>query len=114
DPLTETFNTTSDMTCGPFSGFAGKFSFSARLMNKIGSPSLSNLVVQVTDLGPGFSFVENADGEPDAAITQLTVPRQGLFSDGILGPGEFVDVPFIICLGSTERFNLSVDVFGRR
>jgi len=30
----------------------------------------------------------------------------------VLSPGEFVDVPFIVCLKNTNRFTLLVDVLG--
>ncbi|MBI2487132.1 MAG: hypothetical protein HYW01_09270 [Deltaproteobacteria bacterium] len=43
---------------------------------------------------------------------QLTVPEADGFSDGVLSPDEFVDVPFAICLKNRKKFTFTVDVFG--
>jgi len=50
----------------------------------------------------------------------LTVPRVGQlvprvgqqYSDGLLSPGEFVDVPFVVCLKELSGFRFNVDVLG--
>jgi hypothetical protein len=110
DPLPSTFDTTSDTTGCP-SGFVGKFSFDARLTNQGSSPPLSNLRANVTALTKG-NLLQNADGGPGGVGATLTVPKKDEFSDGVLSPGEFVDVPFSICLTNTEPFDFFVDVLG--
>src|SRR5262249_50205746 len=42
----------------------------------------------------------------------LLAPRTDGFVDGTLNPGEFVDVPFIICLVSTAPFSVTVSLLG--
>jgi hypothetical protein len=110
EPLTSTFNTTSDTTGCP-SGFGGKFSFDARLTDQSSSPPLSDLVARVTTLTNG-NLLENADGGPGAVGARLTIPKKDDFSDGVLSPGEFVDVPFSICLKDENPFSFFVDVLG--
>ena len=109
-PNTSTFETNSD-TSGCPTGFLGKFSFNARLADDSTSPSLSHLMVTVTTLSNG-NLLENADFGPGGVGATLTVPRAGNFSDGLLSPGESVDVPFSICLKNTEPFSFFVDVLG--
>jgi hypothetical protein len=43
---------------------------------------------------------------------RLSVPRQGVFLDGVLEPNESTDVPFVICLKNRNRFTFFVDVSG--
>lgn len=43
---------------------------------------------------------------------RLTVPEADRFTDGVLSPDEFVDVPFIICLWQRRPFTFMVDVLG--
>ncbi len=111
-PLESTFSM-SPATTGCPSGFVGTFSFSATLTNNTNSPPVSNLVVNITTLGNG-NLLQNADGGPGGVGATLTIPRAGNFSDGVLNPGEFVDVPFSICLKNTEPFSFFVDVLGLR
>jgi hypothetical protein len=107
-PLSSTFITTSNTTgCPP--GFLGKFSFRARLRDKTTSPGLYDLLAKVTTLTNG-NLLQNADGGPGGLGAMLTVPRIGNFSDGLLSPGEFVDVPLSICLKNRRRFSFFVDV----
>ena len=42
----------------------------------------------------------------------MTVPNIGDYADGVLSPGESVDVPFIICLTESKSFVFIVDVLG--
>jgi hypothetical protein len=93
------------------SGFVGDFNFTARLTNKDSSPPVSNLVANVTMLTNG-DLLENADGGPGGVGSNVTISRLGNFSDGVLSPGESIDVPFRICLKGMERFNFYVDVLG--
>lgn len=109
EPITSTFNTTSDSSGCP-SGFVGKFGFDAKVTNISGS-SLSSLVTQVAAL-TGNNLLENADGGPGGVGARLTVPTKDDFSDGVLSPRQFVDVPIVICLKQIQRFNFFVDVLG--
>jgi hypothetical protein len=109
EPLTSTFNTTSDTTGCP-SGFAGKFSFDSKLTN-ISDRSLSSLLAQVVTL-TGDNLLQNADAGPGGVGSRLTIPKKDDFSDGSLGPREFVDVPLSICLKEIQPFDFLVDVLG--
>ena len=40
------------------------------------------------------------------------MPKKDDFSDGVLSSGEFVDVPFVICLNQIQPFDFFVDVLG--
>jgi len=71
-PGLETFRTTPIATGCP-SGFAGKFSFNATLINR-SDKSLSNLTVQVKSLTNG-NLLQNADGGPGGVGAILTVPK---------------------------------------
>jgi hypothetical protein len=108
--IESTFKTVPS-TAGCSSGFVGTFSFDAKLVNKSSSPPLSDLIVEVLTLTSG-NVLQNADGGPDGVGARLTVPATNSFSDGVLSSEEFVDVPFIICLGDSNPFSLSVDVLG--
>jgi hypothetical protein len=57
-------------------------------------------------------LLQNADGGPGAVGARLTIPKKNEFSDGVLSPGEFVDVPFSICLKDENPFSFFVDVLG--
>jgi len=109
EPLNSTFQTTTN-TSGCPAGFVGKFNFDARLSNN-SSPSLSKLVVKVATLTNG-NLLENADGGPGGVAATLTILKTGNLSDGVLSPGEFVDVPFSICLKDENPFSFFVDVLG--
>jgi hypothetical protein len=109
--IESTFKMTSNISSCPAAGFVGTFSFSARLINKSSSPPLSDLVFQVSNLSNG-NLVQNADGGPGGVGASLTVARSGNFSDGFLSPDEFVDVPFNICLKSSDSFTFLIDVLG--
>jgi len=88
----------------------GEFRIAARLTNTSAQP-LSNLSVEVTTLTNG-NLLENADGGPGGVGARLTIPRTGAYSDGILAPGESVDVVFLICLQNRNRFSFFVDLLG--
>jgi hypothetical protein len=95
-PLPSTFQTTTDPAGCP-TGFAGKFSFIARLTAKASSPALTDLRVQVQTLTNG-NLLLNADGGPGGEGALLTIPQKDQYGDGTLQETEFVDVPFTICL----------------
>ena len=58
------------------------------------------------------NLLQNADDGPGGVGATLTVPKSGDFSDGVLSPGEFVDVPFVICLKQFTQFSFFVNVLG--
>jgi CSLREA domain-containing protein len=105
--LPETYKTTSDTSACP-SGFSGTFSFKARLTN-IGASPLLKLVIHINTLS-NDNLLANADAGGLGAT--LTVPPVDGFSDRVLSPGEFVDVPFEICLKEIAPFTFLVDVTG--
>jgi uncharacterized delta-60 repeat protein len=109
EPIDSTFHFTPHPAGCP-SGFVGTFSFDARLTD-ISASSLSNLVVQVTELTNG-NLLQNADGGPGGVGAQITVPQQEGFTDGVLSPDEFVEVPFVICVTAQAPFTFVVDVLG--
>jgi len=109
EPISSSFQTTAN-TSGCPAAFVGKFNFDARLFNN-SSPSMSKLLVKVATLTNG-NLLQNADGGPAGVGATLTVPKTGSFSDGVLSPGEFVDVPFSICLKDENPFSFFVDVLG--
>ena len=108
-PMISTYKTTT-VTTGCPSGFVGKFGFAATLGN-ISDKLLSNLTAQVETLTNG-NLLQNADGGPGGVGAIVTVQETGEFSDGALAPGEFVDVPFTICLKQRAPFSFFVDVLG--
>jgi hypothetical protein len=89
----------------------GKFSFNARLTDQNTSPALSDLLGKVTTL-TNNNLLQNADGGPGGVGATFTVPQSGNFSDRVLSPGEFVDVPLVICLKQFTQFSFFVDVLG--
>jgi uncharacterized delta-60 repeat protein len=111
EPIDSTFHSTPDPTgCPAGFGYVGTFSFEARLTNS-SERTLSALVIEAITLTNGI-LLQNADGGPGGGGARLTVPRQDGFTDGVLSPDEFVDVPLIICVRSQESFRLVVDVLG--
>jgi hypothetical protein len=109
-PLRQTFQTVSGTTGCP-AGFVGTFSFTAELTNKLTSSPLAGLQVQVVTLSDG-NLLQNADDGPSAADATLTVAFAGQFGDRFLSPGEFVNVPFAICLKEHKPFQFLVDLLG--
>jgi len=109
-PIQSTFKTVTN-TSGCPAGFTRKFSFKSRLTNISNDSELYDLSAKVKTL-TNNNLLQNADGGPGGVGAVLTVPEMGGFSDGELGPGEFVDVPFVICLKNRNRFTFTVDVLG--
>jgi len=107
EPIASSFTTTSD-TSGCPSGFSGKFGFDAKLTNVSGSV-FTSIVTQAGTL-TGNNLLQNADTGAGGVGSRVTVPKKDGFADGLLSSGEFVDVPFVICLKQTERFEFSVNV----
>ncbi len=83
------------------SGFAGTFSFDAKLTN-IGSNTLSDLVAQVVELTEG-NQLKNTDNDIKSAGATINV-------DTTLNPSDSTDVTFEICLKERKPFCLLLDV----
>jgi len=109
EPIKSTFKTTSNIVGCP-AGFAGKFSFKARL-TAITDIALLDLMVVVQTL-TNENLLENADGGAGRVGATLTIQELDGFSDGLLGRSEFVDVWFSICLKKRDKFMFFVDVLG--
>jgi len=109
-PLRDTFQTVSNTTGCP-AGFVGTFHFTAELTNKLTSSPLAGLQVRVIALSDG-NLLQNADDGPSAADATLTVAFAGQFGDRFLSPGEFVNVPFAICLKEHKPFQFLVNLLG--
>jgi len=108
--LPETFRASPDTTGCP-AGFTGTFSFAGRLATQASSPAISDIRLQVNTLTNG-NVLQNADSGPAGLAATLTVPHSGDYADGLLGPGETVDVPMVICLNDRSAFQFYVDVLG--
>lgn len=112
---------TDSSVCGP--GRDGMFLFDALLVFNSGAPPVSSLDIRVTELSNGnvlpvSSAVVRPDGGAGRLIVgiggTLNVPFHGGYEDGILSnAGEFVSIPFTICLSEIKPFRLFVDVYGR-
>jgi hypothetical protein len=109
-PIEATFASTTN-TAGCPAGFAGKFSFTATLTDNPSSAPLADLQIKVNALS-GDNLLQNADGGPAGVGATLTVAKVGQYADGLLSPGESVDVPFVICLKALSSFDFLVDVLG--
>ncbi len=109
DPSTNTF--TPDTTGCP-SGFAGTYSFDAKLTNiSLHEITLSDILLGVVEF-TGESLLKNANGGPGGAGAWLTVPEIDEYSDGELSSEESVDVTFEVCLKNKDPFSFFVDVWG--
>jgi len=109
NPIESTFTVSLD-TNGCPDGFVAKFSFDASLINA-SEMSIAGLEVKVATLTNG-NLLQNANGRPAGIGVTLAIPNEDDFSDGILNPGESVDVPFSICLKELKPFGFFVDVLG--
>ena len=108
-PIQSTFAFSPDAAGCP-AGFGGKYIFDARLVNVSGQP-LGLLAIEVNTL-TRHNLLQNADGGVEGVGARLTVPAADGFTDGLLGPDEFVDVPFILCLRHRRPFTFVVDALG--
>ena len=111
-PLASTYTTTTSTTGCP-AAFSGKFTFTALLTNKTGSPAMPGLTVRVVTLTNGNLLL---DPQTNAVVggegAEMTVPKVEQYADGLLSPGESVNVPFVVCLKTFQPFQFFVDVFG--
>ena len=109
-PLEPTSTSPDTSGCPP--NFVGTFSFDATLTNTSDntlSPVVVDgrrgIVVEVVTLTNG-NLLKNADGAPGGVGARLTI------SELTLGPGEFRDVHFDICLTREAPFTFEVVVIG--
>jgi hypothetical protein len=111
-PLPSTYTTTTSTTGCP-AAFSGKFTFTALLTNKTGSPAMPGLTVRVVTLTNGNLLL---DPQTNAVVggegAEMTVPKVEQYADGLLSPGESVNVPFSVCLKTFQPFQFFLDVFG--
>lgn len=111
-PLPATFRTSTDTTGCP-ADFAGKFTLKALLTNKPASPAMPGIAVRVRTLTNGNILL---DPQTDAILggqgAVMEVPKVGQYGDGLLSPGERVEVPFVLCLTAFQPFQFFVDVSG--
>jgi hypothetical protein len=92
-------------------GFTGKFSFSALLTNKVSSPALSNLALQVVTLTNGNALLDPQNNGHFAGIGDVvSIRKQGMYADNLLGPGESVNMSLVVCLRTRSPFQFFVDV----
>jgi hypothetical protein len=111
-PLDSTYQTTTSVTGCP-QGFSGQFIFAAALTNKTGSPAMPNLTVRVVTLTNGNLLLDPQTNQVlGGEGTEMTLPHVGTYADGLLSPGESVDVPFALCLKTFQPFQFFADVFG--
>jgi hypothetical protein len=109
-PISSSFTTTGAAGCP--AGFSATFNFLGNLTNR-SNASLTELAVRVWTLTNG-NLLKNADAGPGSTGSTLTVPKVGSFADGVLSPGESVNVPFSICLRDNSQFTFLVDVVGEK
>ena len=105
DTLPETLN--FDGTAVP-GGPAGTYSFDARLTNT-GSDNVSDLSSPIVTL-TGGNTVLGFPESPATAGDSVTIPQIGSYADGVLSPGESVDIPWVIGLAARARFDFFVGV----
>jgi outer membrane protein assembly factor BamB len=87
-----------------------KLTFHARLVSRTAKP-LRGLQFSVRKLvEPCNTLIVN--NEWASQNSRFFVPRVGDYADGVLGPGESVDIPFTVCQCGAYRLNIKLDVFG--
>jgi uncharacterized repeat protein (TIGR01451 family) len=91
--------------------YTGRVKFVASLQNTASTP-LYDLVSIIRTL-TNNNIVANTDISPGAAGAFITIGNQDDYADGVLDPGEFVNVPFDVCVEKNVPFSLFVDVVGR-
>ncbi len=108
DHDTSPFTSSQDTTGCP-DGSVGKFSFDANLSN-ISDSILTDLLVEVAELTNNNLLL--TDNGFIGQGNWIYVPMNDDYMDGILSPGEDVDVPFTVCLNNSDPFRFFVDVYG--
>ncbi|MDR4506574.1 MAG: Ig-like domain-containing protein [Candidatus Scalindua sp.] len=110
EPIRSTFRSTPDASGCP-DGFAGQFSFDAKLVNTSRS-TYTDLEVEVVQLSNG-NLLQNAQGGAGGVGSRLIVSLRDGYADGEFAPGEFVFVHIIICLKELSPFSSFFNIFGR-
>jgi hypothetical protein len=111
-PTVNTYRTIADTTGCPTTGFFGKFTFAASLVNKSVSSTISDATVRVATLTNGNLLLDPQTNSLSGGVgTIMPIPKQGQYADGVLSPSESVEVPFVICLKTFQTFQFFVDVF---
>ncbi len=109
EPIQSTISFTSE-TSGCLLGAVGKYSFDAALTN-VSEKTFTNISVEIDELtNDNFLLTNNGligEGE------RFEVPNSDDYTDGMLSPGEYVDVPFTVCLKNRDPFSFFVDVYGK-
>jgi len=112
EPIQSTYSITGSCFLGtdivPSGPIGELFTFVATLTAGEQATAFSDAFVQVATLTPDRILAE-VGGE--GAFTP--VPRIGHYGDGLLTPGDSVDVTFGVCLPTRDPFELTVDVWGR-
>ena len=101
----------SENTTNCPAGSVGRFLFDATLVNS-SNKSLEHLSISVAEISRHNSLLIGSDlfGRGD----WFEAPRKDDYMEGRLDPGEFIDIPFTVCLSSRKPFRLSVNTFGVR
>jgi hypothetical protein len=62
-----------------------------------------------------IEFDDNSPGGSDSYIVEIELEHEidGDYSDGMLSPGEYVNVPFCVCLQDKKPFRFFVNVLGK-
>jgi hypothetical protein len=110
-PLIATYSSVGDTTACPATS-VGKFSFQALLTNKSSGSGMAGISVHVVTLSNGNALLDpqtNAVLGAEGGV--MRVPELGQYADGLLSPGESVEVPFVLCVRTFEPFQFFVDVF---
>jgi probable HAF family extracellular repeat protein len=110
-PRPETYRTISETTGCPVD-FVGKFTFDALLTNKSTSPALLGLTTVVRTLTNGNLMLDQQTNALAGTGGSAAVLRNGMYSDGLLGPSEGANDSFVVCLKTRQPFTFFVDVFG--
>jgi len=97
---------TADDLC---EGFHAEFSSTITFTNN-SENSFSDIELVLFEIPEGI-ILANAD-TPGGEGALLTVPETGQYSDGILGSNEAVDIDFVLCLPTLNRFIMYVDFYG--
>jgi hypothetical protein len=108
----ETYRTTGDTTNCP-AGFVGKFTFDALLVNR-SAGQLAALTTLVKTLTNGNLMLDQQTNALVGTGGSAAVPKTGMYADGLLGPGEAVNDPFVVCLKTRQPFTFFVDVLGTK
>ena len=92
-------------------GPAGTFTFTAEFCN-VGVESLTCIRSTTTTLTGGNALVNRNTSTPASVGSELSFQLTGDYADGILSPGECVEVTYVIGLAAKAPFQFFVSVLG--